>query len=69
MGFETIRGSSSRGGQEALQSMISCIRSKRSVAVTPDGPRGPRHSVRPGIYFATLVTERAQVRVKVVRLQ
>ncbi len=49
LGFGTIRGSSSRGGQEALQSMSDALRSGRSVAITPDGPRGPRHSVKPGI--------------------
>ena len=49
MGFYTIRGSSSRGGQEALRAMANSVRNGRPVGVTPAGPRGPIHSVKPGI--------------------
>ncbi len=42
LGIDTIAGSSSRGGADALRTMISTLKSGVSVAVTPDGPRGPR---------------------------
>ena len=42
LGIDTISGSSSRGGADALRAMIASLRSGVSVAVTPDGPRGPR---------------------------
>lgn len=43
-----IRGSSSRGGEEALRELTQWVRGGHSVALTPDGPRGPRHVTRMG---------------------
>lgn len=51
-GFETVRGSSSKGGSEALANMVSGLRAGRRVLVTPDGPRGPRHRMKPGAVIA-----------------
>lgn len=49
-GHETIRGSSSRGGLRAIAKMINLLRGKnRPGVITPDGPRGPRFKVQPGI--------------------
>lgn len=48
-GVESIRGSSSKGGTKALISTIKEIKSGSDVALTPDGPRGPRHSVADGV--------------------
>lgn len=48
MGFRTIRGSSTRGGTRAVLEMLREHRD-RPLAVTPDGPRGPRASVKPGL--------------------
>ena len=48
-GVESIRGSSSKGGTKALISTIKEIKSGNDVALTPDGPRGPRHSVADGV--------------------
>ena len=47
--FETVRGSSHRGGKEALKEMIALGRSGTSLAITPDGPKGPRHQLKPGV--------------------
>lgn len=47
-GFGAIRGSSSRGGSRALVEMIKAIRAGHEMAFTIDGPRGPRHVVKPG---------------------
>lgn len=52
MGFETARGSSSRGGTEALRDLVRLARSGRSLAITPDGPRGPRQKLKPGALIA-----------------
>jgi len=46
------RGSSSRGGKEAMQEMISLLNNpsiKLSAALTVDGPRGPALEVKGGI--------------------
>jgi len=48
-GIEAVRGSSRRGGVKALVGAIRKMREGYDVAITPDGPRGPRHSVAPGI--------------------
>lgn len=43
-----IRGSSSRRGVAALLEMRRFIREGYDVAITPDGPRGPRYHLSPG---------------------
>ncbi|OUR72592.1 hypothetical protein A9Q76_03565 [Arcobacter sp. 31_11_sub10_T18] len=45
----SVRGSSSKGGLKALINAIRELKSGVEVAITPDGPRGPRHSVADGI--------------------
>ncbi len=51
-GFTVLRGSSSRGGSGALRSMVRVLRDGQSLAVTPDGPRGPRRRLKPGALLA-----------------
>jgi lysophospholipid acyltransferase (LPLAT)-like uncharacterized protein len=48
-GMKAVRGSSSRRGSSALLELVRLIRGGRDVAITPDGPRGPRYSLGPGI--------------------
>ena len=47
-GYGAIRGSSSRGGSRALVTMIKAMRSGLPMGFSLDGPRGPRHVVKPG---------------------
>ncbi|MEE9448781.1 MAG: DUF374 domain-containing protein, partial [Ignavibacteriaceae bacterium] len=46
--YEVVRGSSSVGGEVALGIMIDYARNDYSIAITPDGPRGPRHKFKAG---------------------
>jgi lysophospholipid acyltransferase (LPLAT)-like uncharacterized protein len=46
--YQVIRGSSSTGGDVALGIMIDHVKNKFSIAITPDGPRGPRQIFKPG---------------------
>ncbi len=48
-GFETIRGSSSKGGIKALKESFRRIGEGYDIAITPDGPRGPFQSLADGI--------------------
>ena len=48
-GMKAVRGSSSRRGSGALLELVRLIRGGRDIAITPDGPRGPRYSLGPGI--------------------
>jgi lysophospholipid acyltransferase (LPLAT)-like uncharacterized protein len=47
--MKAVRGSSSRRGSSALLELVRLIRGGRDIAITPDGPRGPRYSLGPGI--------------------
>lgn len=49
LGFNTARGSSSRGGMSAFVRLMDVVREGQCVAFTPDGPRGPVRSVQPGV--------------------
>ncbi|HEU5161672.1 MAG TPA: lysophospholipid acyltransferase family protein [Thermoanaerobaculia bacterium] len=51
-GIEAARGSTTRGGSEALRVMLKAAWAGRVIIFTPDGPRGPRHSVQPGVVRA-----------------
>lgn len=48
-GFALVRGSSSRGGKEALLSLMGAIDLGHPVAITFDGPRGPRLKPKAGV--------------------
>jgi lysophospholipid acyltransferase (LPLAT)-like uncharacterized protein len=52
MGYALIRGSTSRGAGRALLGLVSALKSGNDVAITPDGPRGPRHKFAPGAAVA-----------------
>jgi len=52
-GFSFVRGSTTSGGFLSLRALIKAARSGFSLAITPDGPRGPVFKVQPGaIYLA-----------------
>lgn len=47
-GFETVRGSSTRGGVGGLKGLIRAAHQGRNLAITPDGPRGPDRELKLG---------------------
>lgn len=49
LGFRVIRGSTGRGGERALIESIRKLREGETMAITPDGPRGPAHVVQGGV--------------------
>lgn len=48
-GAASVRGSSSRRGAAASREMIEWVDAGYDLAITPDGPRGPRYRLAPGI--------------------
>jgi len=48
-GIFALRGSSSRGGSDALSDMVEALNHIPMLGFTPDGPRGPRRVAKPGI--------------------
>jgi lysophospholipid acyltransferase (LPLAT)-like uncharacterized protein len=55
-GIEPVRGSSSRRGPQALREMVSFGERGYDLAITPDGPRGPRYIVHEGVISAAQLT-------------
>ena len=51
LGWNTVRGSSSRGGSRSLLSLFRKLKRGKSTALTIDGPTGPIYEVKPGIIF------------------
>ena len=50
MGFSTVRGSSTRGGVAALKKIFREAKSM-NLAITPDGPKGPRRKLAQGAIY------------------
>lgn len=48
-GVETLRGSSRRNAAKALKQAWDFAHRGGNIVITPDGPRGPRHSVADGV--------------------
>ncbi|WP_457567983.1 lysophospholipid acyltransferase family protein [Desulfurobacterium sp.] len=51
LGFGTIRGSTGikKGGDRAFRNLIKALKDGYSIAITPDGPRGPKETLKPGV--------------------
>lgn len=62
-GLRAVRGSSSKGGYDAARGLVAALRSGCDAGITPDGPRGPRYSFKPG---AVVVARRAGAAVLLV---
>jgi len=56
LGYIPVRGSSSRQGSQALKEMVRLARSM-TVALTPDGPKGPAGSIHPGVFQIALLAK------------
>jgi lysophospholipid acyltransferase (LPLAT)-like uncharacterized protein len=55
-GYGTIRGSSNKNPAAAVRGMLSDLRQGGSIVITPDGPRGPRHSMNAGAAWMARAT-------------
>jgi lysophospholipid acyltransferase (LPLAT)-like uncharacterized protein len=56
LGYGVVRGSTSRQGREALRTMLDLLRNGTPIAITPDGPRGPRGVMTQGLAWMASVT-------------
>jgi hypothetical protein len=56
--FHVVRGSSNKGGSEALDTLIHLTEENYHLAITPDGPTGPIYKMKPG---ALIVAYRSQI--------
>lgn len=57
LGYSTVRGSSKRGGAQALKQLITDMDGK-NIVISPDGPRGPRREMKAGAVYLASQTRR-----------
>lgn len=50
LGGATSRGSSTRGGVGALKGLVRLVREGFRASMAVDGPKGPLHHVKPGVF-------------------
>jgi lysophospholipid acyltransferase (LPLAT)-like uncharacterized protein len=55
-GFETVRGSTTRGGVKGLKGLVRAARAGHDLAIAPDGPRGPAKDFKPAALAAARLT-------------
>lgn len=66
--IQTVKGSTNKNGQDkggaiALRQLLDLTKAGHLVAITPDGPRGPRHHLHPGLVHLGLLSRTAIVPV------
>ena len=55
-GAQAVRGSSSRRGPQALLELTTWAERRYDLAITPDGPRGPRYLAQEGVISLAQLT-------------
>ena len=55
-GFASIRGSSTRGGGQAVRQLLKVAHQGQDLVITPDGPRGPACRVQTGVMYLAKLT-------------
>ena len=57
LGGKTSRGSSTRGGISALKGLLTLMKSGWAASFAVDGPKGPLHEVKPGVFEVSKVMQ------------
>lgn len=63
---ELALGSAGNSGREALQKVVLFLKRGYSTLITPDGPSGPPHVLKPGVLQMSLETGVPVVPVKII---
>lgn len=63
MGIGAVRGSTSRRGGQAMLEIYRKLSRGEDVAITPDGPRGPRYKFNPG---AALIAQKTHCPIALI---
>ncbi len=58
-GNTTVRGSTSRGSAKATRQALKTLKKNNPVAITPDGPRGPKYELQEGVLFLAAISKTA----------
>jgi len=63
-GVKAVRGSSSRHGTSAMLAAVRAADDSHvDLVITPDGPRGPRYQIQPGLIRLAQMTQRPIVAI------
>jgi lysophospholipid acyltransferase (LPLAT)-like uncharacterized protein len=62
-GYRVVSGSTTRGGVSGLLAIVRALRGGAEAALTPDGPKGPGGTVKPGVAAAAQLSGAAIVPV------
>ncbi|TKX31625.1 lysophospholipid acyltransferase family protein [Campylobacter aviculae] len=65
-GLDTVRGSTSKGASGALRSAFKVLDKNDDIVITPDGPRGPYHSISDG---AVLLAQKKNVKIRLLNYE
>ena len=57
LGMNVILGSSKKGGMQAFRKMVKRLQLGESIAITPDGPKGPKEKVKEGVIKLAQMTD------------
>jgi hypothetical protein len=49
LGIDSVRGSTTRGWLGGVKRLLRAVKNGRDIAITPDGPKGPRFKAQTGI--------------------
>lgn len=64
-GLKTLRGSTSKGGLRVLIESIKLLKEGCDMGITPDGPKGPYHSIADGVVAMSQKAQRCIVPMRV----
>lgn len=56
-GNYSIRGSSSKGSTKATRGALTALKKGNSIAITPDGPRGPKYELQTGVLWLSALSK------------
>lgn len=56
-GAAAVRGSSNKRAAAALRELVTWVKADNDIAITPDGPRGPKYELQPGIIKVAQLTK------------
>jgi lysophospholipid acyltransferase (LPLAT)-like uncharacterized protein len=51
LGMGSVRGSTTRRGAVAMRELLDKVEAGHDIAITPDGPRGPKYSLGSGLVY------------------
>ena len=51
LGLGSVRGSTSRRGATAMRELLDKVEQGHDIAITPDGPRGPKYELGAGLVY------------------